>query len=463
MAVTLPLVLLAIDYFQKRKFDRNAILEKIPFFIFSVIFGIIAIRIQSNGAMGHFSDFNIFQRFLIAFYGLGMYFYKLVWPFDLCSFYPYPFVFIKEIIKFPLIFYIIPFLLAIIGFLAYYSSKLNRVIVFGLLFYLFSVSIVLQFVSVGIVIIADRYTYIPYIGLFFIIAWLYHFLEKKGKDTNSQNRTLFRNLSFAYAILLFVFGILCIYATYERTMIWKNSLTLWTDVIEKYPGKVENAYLNRGNYYARELSNKNNTYLDSAMADYQILLKMNKGNHNVYSTMGNVYAMKGQLEKSIQSYNNSIRLDSNDYKVYVNRALTFIKLKRFDLSLKDIEKVLTINHDRQPYALQAYDNLMLENYEKAISLYNVMINKFDDYYDGYLYRGVAYMRTKQNEKALFDFNYFLKNNPGKPDVYFYISSIYFDLGNYNKAYEFALKAEKSGYKLEPDYLNRLKGKGAKKS
>jgi len=90
MGVVLPFVLLLVDYFLNRKFDRKMLLEKIPFLIVSLIIGIFAIQVQKQEAIGSFEAFSLPNRIAIGFYGFFMYIYKLILPLNLSSFHPYP-------------------------------------------------------------------------------------------------------------------------------------------------------------------------------------------------------------------------------------------------------------------------------------------------------------------------------------------------------------------------------------
>ena len=96
---------------------------------------------------------------------------------------------------------------------------------FGILFFLFTISFALIAGKVRIAEVAERYTYIPYIGLFFIIGQYYYSIIK-------VNRRNYVNIIIIMFVLLFSF------ISYERNKVWANSISLFNDVIEKYPGAV---------------------------------------------------------------------------------------------------------------------------------------------------------------------------------------------------------------------------------
>src|SRR5258708_4836110 len=92
MAVSLPLVLLLIDYYVKRKFNMRVVLEKIPFLIIGIIFGIYATKVQAaGGATQGIITFPFFNKILHACYGFTVYIVKMFVPIRLSAFYPYPY------------------------------------------------------------------------------------------------------------------------------------------------------------------------------------------------------------------------------------------------------------------------------------------------------------------------------------------------------------------------------------
>jgi hypothetical protein len=88
-AVIFPVVLLVIDYFNERLDQKQTYIEKIPFFILSVLFGLITIKIQKEFEATGMLSFSLFQRFLFANYGIMMYLVKTIFPIRLCAFYPF--------------------------------------------------------------------------------------------------------------------------------------------------------------------------------------------------------------------------------------------------------------------------------------------------------------------------------------------------------------------------------------
>ena len=164
-----PLTLVAIDFYRRRPFDKRSVLEKLPFLAVSAAALLVTYRIQeSAGAINREDIGPVFPRVLVACFGIMMYVAKAIAPFGLSAIYPYP--------KHPATslgpeFYLaLAFVVVALSGVIYLCRK-NRAVLFGVAFFLINVALVLQFVTVGKAVMADRYTYLPYVGLFFALAW----------------------------------------------------------------------------------------------------------------------------------------------------------------------------------------------------------------------------------------------------------------------------------------------------
>lgn len=338
MAVVFPVVLLLIDYFEnrianeKQFISMKLILEKIPHFVVAIFFGLVAMDVQGGGnfngffnieiqedAIADFDAFTIWQRITFASYGFVMYLVKLILPFNLSTFYPYPTISEASSLKFT----IMPFVaMGIIG-LAIYLFKKSRVVTFSIFFYLITVALVLQFLSVGKVIIADRYTYLPYVGIGILIGYGVYWLSEKG------------NLKTPVIIGVIALGLFWAYLSNNATKVWKSGETLWTQVIDVYPFAFE-AYVNRGNTRGETGEVK------KALSDFQIAIQIEPGDAEVFKSLGNAYGSLDQFDKSVEAFDNAIRIDPGDYTYYLNRGVTHARAKNDSLALRDFESALTV-------------------------------------------------------------------------------------------------------------------------
>jgi protein O-mannosyl-transferase len=329
-AAVLPLSLFLIDYYQHRKIDIRNILEKIPFFILSIIFGIIAIfsqkaagAITPQASLGSFLD-----RILFVCYEISFYLIKLFLPTNLSACYPYP---VKTDGWLPLPYYFAPFLvLAILaGMIVLWNRR--RALVFGVLFFLVNLIMILQVIPVGGAIVADRYTYIPYLGIFLIIGQFY--CGMSGKKTELQS--VIKN---SVAVILIGYTIFFSLTTYERTKQWKSTVILFNDVIEKQP-MAGYAYFIRGSAMAQE----NNTM--QAISDFCTALEFNPVAAYVYLHRGNSYSKIKKYQLALNDYNKAIELDSSLLDAYYNRGLTYFNLKNYRAAIWDEDKTISLKPD----------------------------------------------------------------------------------------------------------------------
>src|ERR1035437_3533456 len=299
MGVVLPVVLVLIDWFYGKaktlKQIFQSVIKKTHFFVVSVVFGVVAFEIQSHGAIAAMGTFTLFQRLTFGCYGFIMYIYKLVIPINLSAFYPYPFTDAQGNI--PTIYYASPFIVFGIAIVVFFILRKNetfgKVIVFGFAFYFITVALVLQFLSVGSVIMADRYAYASYTGIFFIIGFSFEYVRKYFSSSIS---TLFAGVLFASAVYFS-------YLTHERAKVWTNAETLWTDAMNQFPF-IEIAYENRGIYY------KDHNELDKMQKDYEIITGIDQskiklaptGNEKIWSNLGNLYGLQQKFDKSLDAY-----------------------------------------------------------------------------------------------------------------------------------------------------------------
>ena len=169
-AMVLPVVLVGIDFFINRKLlNKKVIIEKIPFFALAIIFGIVSLLSQAKyGAISENQWFPFIERIPFAGYSFLAYFAKLLFPYELSGFYPYP---VNVGQSAPAIYWLYALISLIVVGAVIYSLKKGKTIFFAILFYSINIFLTLQIVSTGReVIIADRYAYIPAIGLFFLIG-----------------------------------------------------------------------------------------------------------------------------------------------------------------------------------------------------------------------------------------------------------------------------------------------------
>lgn len=453
MAVVLPITFMLLDYYKGRKFDKFVLLEKIPFLSLSLLFGLLASNIQSAGAaVAKFETFTVLQRLAFASYGIVNYIYKLIVPTNLSCFYPYPNLVDDHL---PIIFYICPFIVLSIVVLVMLSLKKSKDWLFGFLFFCITIVLVLQFISVGQVIMADRYAYIPYIGLLFPLAMRFDWLQQQVDKKYNLHKQ-------GSVLLLIACIVTSMWLTFQRIKVWKNSDTLWTDAISKYP-QSESPYRNRASYLinkkAYDLGKKRigEREIDRALADFTISIKLNPTVAETFTNRANIYGLKGRFDLALSDYSNSIKIDSTDPQTFYNRAITYSMMKQFDNAIKDYDSALLLKPDfTKAKKSRAYSYVDNRNFDKAIAELNSLIAEEPKNAVHYFYRGVASFNLGNSATALSDNTQAILLNPSYGDAYFNRSVINQSLGNYSDALEDAIKARDLGNGVNPNYINGLK-------
>ena len=448
-AVTFTLVLPLMDYYLKRKNNLKIWLEKIPFIIVSIVFGILTVKAQSESAIGGFEVSSILKKIDFVFYGMMSYIEKLFLPINLSLLYPYP--------KGGLMigYYIAPFLALILFYFIYKSLKFTRMVLFGFLFFFVNIILVLQFVSVGHAIIAERYTYVPYIGLLFIIgmgfSWIYR--NKNPKIASYKSIVL---------IGVAGFSITSIYLTNARCQTWFNSELVWSDVINQFPNDYE-AYQNRGNYLARKTKYDINPSLneyDRALDDFNMGLSMKPNDSKLYSDRAYIYNIKQKFDLAIKDYSHAIKMDPNNFDTYLNRGITYSAMLKYDNAILDYNVAEKI-HGGEPLIYQnrgcAYFSVgkyieSSEDFTKFIEM-NGQINL-----DIYYLRAIDYLNLNKLEASLNDINKVIEMKPdyGKGNAYFNRSMIYNGMKKFQAAIDDALKAQSFGFEVDPNYISDIK-------
>jgi len=416
MAVVLPVVLLLIDYWlarptdQRRPFNRALLLEKVPFFVVSLFVGWVAANVQAGGdfygwltilgqkkdAVG--DDPFAGQWLVYGSYGFFLHLVKVVFPFKLSAFYPYPDKINQpETYQWmgPIVF------LAVAGLTGWLFLKgrteKDRLIAFGLGFFLATIVLVLQFMTVGAAMLADRYSYLSYFGLLFGLVYGLHLM--------TQNRPFQHGLA---TLGLGLFAALCFYRTTQQVRVWKNTETLWFNALQYYP---ENDQIREslGDYYGKQ------NRIDEAIAQFKAAIANGTNRYHCYEGLGNAYGLKGDYAQALEMYNQATRMDSTQGDVFYNRGLTLNKINRNEAAIQDFTKALHL----MPYK----DSVVLAA------------------------RGYAYLQAKQYRKSLADYERYLTLKPNDPTALHNRGVDHFYLGDTQQA----LADIRRAIALKPDY------------
>lgn len=383
-AVVFPLTLVLIDFYIGKKINTSTFISKIPMFALSLIFGFIALKSQKqDGALSDLDPvFSLFDRMVMIAYSLVFYIYKLFIPVHLSAFHAYPEK-VNELL--PWYYYASPVIIGLLIFAAFKAKRFKKELIFSLLFFLVNIILVIQVIPVGQALVAERYSYVPYIGLFFIIACLFFYFV----DNYNSNKTAFRVVAAVFVLVL------CAVA-FNRNKAWKDGISLWKDVIEKYP-KVAFAHYNLGNAY------KNVKNFPEAINAYSGALNVDSLYTSALFNRAHAYADIQKHPEAINDYTRAIRFNPKSQEAYYNRAVSHVALKAYDAAIADYSVSLELKpDDAAAYYSRGNMKAFKNQFEQAIPDYTKAIEIDPKMADAYNNRGNCKLNLRRMQEACED-------------------------------------------------------------
>ncbi|MCX6250449.1 MAG: hypothetical protein NTX61_06835 [Bacteroidetes bacterium] len=326
-AVVFPVILFLLDWLVKRKFTLKMVVEKIPFFLMALVFGIVAILSQKTAMQSNANEwFSPLNRFFVINYAIFRYLSMLFFPSGMSTLHPFPLFFTGKFVD--MMVYISPLINLLIFGVVIFSIRYTRRYLFGLMFFLITIILVLQILAVGGAYMAERYTYIPYIGLLYIFALIFvEFWKKSG------NQAVLRSF---LAIIFVGFSIFFTIGSWNRIKVWHDTTSLWTDVINKYP-------LDYHAYSFRGTARKNDGDQQGAFDDFNKTLFLHPNDASILNNRGNIYFNRHQYTEAFKDYNTALGMDSTIAVAFNNRGA--IKGMNGDIkgAIKDFSRAISLD------------------------------------------------------------------------------------------------------------------------
>lgn len=451
MLVTLPFVLLLLDYWPLNRTPINhlyensddpaacfktektrlsfLIFEKIPLFILASISAFATLYTQHEGIV-KLDYLPLPSRIGNAILSYGLYIKKMFWPTDLSVFYPRGDIQVQQI-------FVALVLLVFITVISFKYFKKYPYLIIGWFWYLGMLVPVIGIVQVGAQAMADRYAYISFIGLFIMFVW---FLSDIAKKRAYLKQGL---VVIAVAVVL-VLSVLC----WQRCRLWGNQFELWDNVLKSY--RVPIAYNFRGMAY------ENKGQYDKALADYNSAIKLDKKFTEALNNRGILYASIGRYENALRDYAEAQRLSPKFADAYYNRGILYLTIGQLDKAIDDFSKAIDI----EPFMADAFNNRGVAlrskgEYEKSFADFQKALKINRNFAEAYFNLGTIYNMKGQYGFAVASFNHALKIKPQFDDAYFYRGISFELMGKYNEAiadYNYALQ-------INPKYIPALRNMG----
>jgi hypothetical protein len=400
-AVILPLLLFLLDYWKSRPFKKAVVLEKIPFLILSVIFGIITLRIQSSTAITNLDTFPLWIRPFFSCYTLMIYFLRFFSPHPLSAFHPYPNIDEARVVIYSSAAFVIALMIAT------WLLRKNKFFVFGILFYLINLLLVLQVITVGSTIVSERYTYMPYIGLAFVAGMWLNSLIKQG---------------LLKWMLLAGIGLIFGYISFQRTQVWKNSETLWTDAIEQYPDATVPRN-QRAIYYAQQAETTTNKdrakeLFQKALADCNVALRTKPDYIFALENRQRICLILNLDKEALTDAETLNKLDPENYLPYYTRGMVYARMNETAKAVPELRKCISLKPNLD-YVLNLLGSILVNNYQQypeALAHFNhaILINPDGIYF---MNRSVCYFKMGEMAKAKADAETAIQKGIAVPEDY----------------------------------------------
>ncbi|MGA2782101.1 MAG: tetratricopeptide repeat protein [Smithella sp.] len=343
MLVTLPFVLLLLDYWPLGRWKKidpliekeisapvknrghligRLLWEKSPFIFLTIISSIVTLWAQSKvGSITYMEHLPVSTRFLNAIISYVSYLGKTFWPVDLAVFYPYEhsFPFWQVLVS--------CFILIGITILVIYAIKKLPFLFVGWFWYLGTLIPVIGLVQVGSQAMADRYTYLPSIGIAIMLVW--------GIPLLFPRVDIRKNILFPAGIA--VLAIMTV-LTWKQCGYWKNDIELFSHASQV---KKDNELAHTILAFALLKEGRN----DEAMDHYNKAIRIRPDYADDYNNRGVAYDKLGQHQRAIENYNEAIRLKPDYAEAYYNKGTIYGKYGQYQRAIDDFNKAISLNHN----------------------------------------------------------------------------------------------------------------------
>lgn len=333
MIVTLPFTLLLLDFWPLSRFKQKTyktqtsacripmalIWEKIPLFALSAISSIITFSIQQHGgAVASLESIPLMMRISNALVSYISYIIKMFWPINLAFFYPYHKLLIWNVL-------LSGILLLCVSALIIFAARRLPYLVTGWLWYLGTLVPVIGIVQTGCQRMADRYTYVPLIGIFIIIAWGMRDIAAKW-----QGRRILLPIFSGVALVFFM---IC---TWFQAGHWQNGITIFKHTLDVTKNNcVANCEL--GHALMR------NGKLDEAVIQFCKALKINPNYEEAHANLGCTLARQKKVNDAIYHYQEALRINQNNAKAHNNLGVLLAGKGKVNDAIYHYKEGLRIN------------------------------------------------------------------------------------------------------------------------
>ncbi len=431
MLVTMPCVMLLLDYWPLQRFKvqgswfrvHSLVVEKIPFFALAAAASLVTYAVQQQqGAVVTVENLPPGARVGNALVSYCRYLEKLFWPTDLAVYYPYPGYWpLAEVLLAGLF-------LCGLSALLFVQRRRYPFLLVGWLWFVGTLVPVIGLVQVGEQAMADRYTYIPSVGVLILTIWGAYELTRRWR-----HHTMVLSLGGAAAIIL------CCALTRQQLGYWQDSETLFRYTLKVTQNNyiayysLGNALLEKGQTeeaisqfqeairckpdYAIAHNNLGKAFLnqgrtDEAISQFQEAIRYKPEYAEAHNNLGAAFGEKGQIDEAIRQYQEAIRLEPNDADAYSNLGVALVRKGRTDEAITQYQEAIRL----KPNDADAYINLgnalgQKGQVDEAIRQYQEAIRLKPDYALAHNNLGNAFLNQGRTDEAITQYQESIRCKP----------------------------------------------------
>lgn len=428
MLVTWPFVFLLLDCWPlKRSWSARLILEKWPHFLLIVASCVVTYLVQARGgAVRTFDDAALGLRLQNAVVSYAVYLGKTIWPLRLGVLYPYP----DEAYATYLVLGCAA-LLVLVTLAVLVLARPRPYLPVGWLWYLGTLVPVIGLVRVGGQAYADRYTYIPLIGIFFAATWLVADLLE------ARPRLRAPVLVAACAMLVTI-----TYLTHVQASHWRDSITLYEHTLRVAP-KAGTIHFNLGNALLAA------GRAEEAEAHFAAGAELRGDNSEELANLGLAQLNQGRLDEAEATFQRVLTQAPNQVEARINLGVVDLTRERFDEAIEHLEQALEF----EPENALAHLNLgivytSLERWADAEAEFRRAAHDRADDYTVHYHLGRTLVKLGRVDEAIESLTTAAELNPERPAVHFQLGSVYLQRNRLPEAKE----AFERTIALDPDHV-----------
>jgi tetratricopeptide (TPR) repeat protein len=347
MVVTLPVIMILLDYWPLKRFSRQTdkldllwgqFKEKAPFFVLSAVLLMMIFSplfhfetLQVSSSVTDATKIPLFSRLANAPVAFVTYLAKTFWPGDLAVFYPFPAqIPLSEAIAASLF-------ILLVSIAVMLAARRMPYLFVGWFWYAIAIAPVLGILQISYTApyaMADRYHYLPSIGIAVMLAW--------GIPSMIRNPFM-KKAVLLPASLLFLAALT--FLTWQQCGYWRDSITLFNQALKA----TENNFMAHNNL---GLAMMEDGKIEESINHFDKAIGLHQNYVIAYYNRGNAYAQMGQYQRAFEDYDKAISLRPDYARAYYNRGTLYTLSGRHHLALDDLNKSIKLN----PHYAAAYNN-----------------------------------------------------------------------------------------------------------